>query len=184
MINLIPPAARASVVWEYWLRVVSVWLLLIGTGCLIVVVLLLPTYVLIRLQVNEMTTNVSAASDKIATYDVSASALITASAQAQVLLSNASTTPFSNYVTQFQTQSGTEVVLREMSFNRTTAGRGTIKLAGVATNRQSLVNFRDIIAADPAFVRVNLPISSLIKDKDLLFVLDITLATNTPTTKL
>lgn len=180
MINLIPPAARRSVVREYWLRAISVWLLLFGTGCLIVASLLLPTYVLIRLQVGELEQTAVAASEKVATYDVSASALVAANKQAQLLMGT-STTPFSTYLTQLEQFAGAGVVLRDIQFVRSKTGVGSITVAGTAATRQVLANFRDALEAEPAFSKVNLPISNLIKDRDLLFVIDITLATSTPT---
>lgn len=180
MINLIPPAARRSVMREYWFRAISVWLLLCGTGCIIIAVLLFPTYILIRMQVNQIDANMTASSDKVATFDVSSAELTLANTRAQVLTSISSSTPFSTYVDTIETLSGGEVTISQMVFARPQTG-GTIKLSGTAKTRQALAQFRDALEAETAFDAVDLPISNLIKERDLLFFMDITLATSTPT---
>ena len=181
MINLLPPAARKSVVREYWLRVSAVWLFLLGTGCLIVAVLLLPTYMLIHTQINTLDSQVSASTAKASTFDVSAAALIQASTDAAILTQGASSTPFSHYLKLIETLAGPDITLRDVTYVKTTES-GKLTLAGQAATRQSLANFRDALEADPVFQNVNLPISSLIKDRDLLFSLDITIATTTQLT--
>lgn len=178
MINLIPPAARKSVAREYWLRVISVWLFLFGTACLIVAVLCLPTYMLIHLQTMTLDEQLSLASEKNATFEVSASALLQANVQAEILTQSASTTPFSVYLTTIETIAGTAIILQDIALAETPQG-GTMKLSGTATTRQALANFRDALETHPAFAAVNLPISSLIKDQDLLFAMDVILATTT-----
>ena len=179
MINLIPPTARRSVAREYWLRTISIWLLLLGTGCLIVAVLLFPTYILIRMQVSLIDTNLTALSDKIATFDVSSAELTLANTRARTLTSVASTTPFSTYMSSVNQLAGGEIQITQIVFSRQ-ASDGKIKVSGIAKTRQALAQFRDRLEADQAFADVNLPISNLIKERDLLFVMDISLATSSP----
>ena len=181
MINLIPPAARRSIVREYWLRVVSVWLFLFGTGCLIVTVLLLPTYVLIHAQVATLSAQVVATSEKTATFDVSAAELIEASRLAALLSTTASTTHFSESLTALEQLAGAGITIRDVSFTRT-GGNGEFTIAGGATTRQNLATFRDALEAHPAFATVDLPISALIKDRDLLFSMKVTFASSTTLT--
>lgn len=179
MINLIPPTARRSVTIEYWLRAIAVWLLLLGTSCLILAILLFPTYILIRMQVSLLGTNLTASSDKIATFDVSSAELTLANNRARILTSVTSTTPFSVYMDTVNQLAGGEVEITQMTFSRPES-EGKIKLTGIAKNRQALAQFRDQLEANSAFANVNLPISNLIKERDLLFVMDINLATSTP----
>lgn len=50
-----------------------------------------------------------------------------------------------------------------------------LSIKGIATNRQSLVSFTDTLKKDPAFVSVDLPISNLVKDRDISFSISIKL---------
>lgn len=181
MINLIPPTARRSVIREYWLRVMSVWMFLIGTGCLIVAALLLPTYVQIWIQLNGLSELASASSDMVASYDISAQELIVASNQAKILNPPATSTPFSVYINNIETVSGSAVTLTAFTFVRPNIGETSISISGIARTRQDLANFRDSLSADTAYSRVELPISNLIKEKDLLFSMQLYLATSTST---
>lgn len=179
MINLIPPAGRARIVREYWIRVIAVWLFLFGTGCLLVAALLLPTYVLIHSQTSLLSQTVAVNIDKVTTFDVSVLKLTEATNLARLLTGEGTTTLTSWYLTNLETSAGTEVTIRSYDFDRPFLRGGTVTIAGVATTRQALANFRDQVASDPVFSAVNLPIGTLIKDRDVLFSMRITLATST-----
>jgi Tfp pilus assembly protein PilN len=180
MINLIPPVARKNLVREYWARVITVWMFLAGTASLIILLLLLPTYVLIGVQISALKQIVASSSEKSSSYDLSAAALLEANRQAQLLVGTPELTPFSAYSSQLESLASGGVVLKEERFSRKGDG-GTIQISGVASTRQSLADFRDSIEADDNFTNVDLPISSLIKDRDLLFSMQITISTSTVT---
>ena len=180
MINLIPPRARKSVMREYWIRVVSVWLFLLGTGCLIVAVLLLPTYMMVHGQIVTLDGEVSAKGKTATSYNESATALTEASVKAALLTSRASTTPFSHYLKTLESIAGADIEVRSVEYSNDGITNGRITLAGVAQTREALATFRDTLEAYPAFMAVVLPISALIKDRDLLFSMDITIASSTP----
>ena len=75
--------------------------------------------------------------------------------------------------------SGVDVSVRSFDVERPQLHGGTITIAGVATTRKSLADFRDIVSKDSAFSKTDLPIGNLIKDRDVLFSMKITLATST-----
>jgi hypothetical protein len=178
MINLIPPSAKKSITYEYWKRVIAVWFGLFSTAFIILTVFLLPTHILLRSEIEYLEETVSAGVDRVSNYDISATELITASTQARLLLDNqASNTP-SDLITVLLDYAGSNVALNNFQFVKLTT-TPTITLAGIADSRQDLAQFRDVVAADVRFANVDLPISNLIKDKDLLFSMEITLATST-----
>jgi Tfp pilus assembly protein PilN len=181
MINLIPPAARKSVVVEYWLRVVSVWLFLFGTGCMIVAVLLLPTYMIVRGQIAHLDGQVAATAEHATTFDEGAAELKKASTAAIMLTAGASTTPFSTYLKLLEQIAGDSVTLHSISYTNDQSGEKII-ISGMATTRVGLAAFRDALEAQPAFTDVVLPIESLIKDRDLPFSMTMSVAAQTNTT--
>jgi hypothetical protein len=178
MINLIPPSAKKSIIVEYWKRVIAVWLCLFSTAFVILAVFLLPTHIALRSQIKYLEQSVSASLDRVSNYDISATELVTASNQARVLLDNSASNTPSDLITVLIGHADDGVALHNFQFTKLTTAP-TIAVSGLANTREDLAKFRDAVTADTRFATVNLPISNLIKDKDLLFSMEITLATST-----
>lgn len=181
MINLIPPAAKKIMTRDYWARVGIVWVLLIGTACFIVTLLLIPTYVLIQIKTTLLNEEAKSATEKMASYDISATELQVANRQAQILLQEPPLVSYSTFMNDLEQAADLDVKITEFRFVRT-KNSGLINLSGIAKTRQSLADFRDVLEADVRFVKVDLPISNLIKDRDLLFSMSLIMATTTPST--
>jgi hypothetical protein len=179
MINLLPPNARRNVIREYWLRVATVWMFLLGTGCLIVAALLLPTYVQIQIQLNALSESMNASTETISSYDTLARELVVANDRSKILLNAASSTPFSVYVTNIEQLSGQAISINTYTFTRPKTGEATIAISGIARTRQELADFKDVLSSEGVYSRVDLPISNLIKEKDLLFSMQLFIATST-----
>lgn len=178
MINLIPPAAKKSITREYWKRTITVWLWLFCVAFIMLAVFLLPTYVMLLTEINNLSEEASVEVDAVATYDKSITELKKANAEALLLLGQKSTTTPSVLITKLVAYAGNGVTLNSFQLKSLNAG-GEISVSGLASSRQTLANFRDVVAADENFRSVNLPISNLIKDKDLLFTMTMELATTT-----
>jgi hypothetical protein len=97
---------------------------------------------------------------------------------ANLLLETDATSSPSELITVLKMAAGNRVSLNNFQFLKLDTSP-IITVAGVAATRQDLATFRDIITTDTRISNVNLPISNLIKDKDLLFSMEITLATST-----
>lgn len=174
MLNLIPPIAKRSVTKEYWTRAVTVIMFLLGTACLIVVSFLLPTYVLVANQLEGLEEQVAAKAASTASFDASAGALGTAMQQAGVLLlDTAVVTAPTELINVLTSLAGTAVTLSAISYS-VTDGSVTLTISGEAADRQTLASYRDAIEAHSYFLSADLPISSLVKDRDLLFTMTIT----------
>ena len=178
MINLIPPSAKKSITVEYWKRILAVWLFLFSFAFIIVSVFLLPTHIVLRTQISDLEASMSADVDRVSNYDTSATELIATSNLAKLLLENNATSSPSVLISALKLYAGANVALNNFQFTKLES-TPSITLAGMANTRQSLAAFRDAVTADTRFSTVNLPISNLIKDKDLLFSMEITLATST-----
>jgi hypothetical protein len=181
MINLIPPAARKSVIREYWLRVAAIWMFLIGTGLLLVSVLLLPTYMQILIQMGGITKTTDDTTARVASYDGLVAELALANTRAGVLTSNSTAEPLSVYIENIEAVSGSAVTINSYAYEMLATGEAKITLAGIAARRGDLASFRDTLSTDPQYRTVELPISNLIKERDLLFSIELTLASSTPT---
>lgn len=181
MINLIPPTAKRNITYTYWMRVITIWLFLLGTLSIMLTLLFLPTYVEIGNQVAALKQDVASSSAKTSSYDVSAAALLQANQQAQLVVDMPTTTTFFEYLSRLEQLAGVDVQIDTLQFDRHNPV-GTIQVSGVAHTRQGLADFRDAVVADPKFLKADLPISSLIKERDLPFSMHIIMATTTAST--
>lgn len=172
MINLIPTTARSKIVTEYWLRVVAVWMFLFGTGCLVVASLLLPTYMLLRGELTALRNEVIDNEARVASFSTSAKELAQAMERAQTLLA-VSGTPVTQFDARLNEIAGSAVAIESALFTLGTS-TVTITITGIAETRSALATFRDAVEASPEFANTVLPISSLIKDRDLDFTMTIT----------
>ena len=178
MINLIPPTAKKSIKREYIKRVLTVWLLLFSAGFAILAVFLLPTFVALRGEISALEETAEVGLARVSQFDISATELITANTQAKSLLDRATSSSPVEVINTLTEYAGTKVTLTNFQFiNLATLGKLTV--SGIASTRQDLALFRDAVGNDVRFSMVDLPISNLIKDKDLLFTMNISFSTST-----
>lgn len=175
MINLIPQSAKKQIVTEYWLRVLTIWLILLSVVAVIGVALMFPVYVLVKTQTDVYRESANAAIQKIAVFENVSADLVEASQQAKIVLDTNIEVPLSNYLSMFGTLETDTLVLSTFVVNRDKDGVGQVKLSGTAFNRQALADFRDQLLALEEVEKVDFPISNLAKDKDISFNMIVTL---------
>ncbi len=176
MINLIPPEAKKNITLEYWVRVGSVWALLLAFALACASFIFLPVYVLISSQVDAYTESANSASAKIASYENVTTGLVRASQEARTVMAGANFTPVSEYMSIINAAQGNNITITNVSMSRAEEGIAPIQLSGVALDRQSLAAFRDRLLNEEQFSAVELPIANLAKDKDISFSITITVA--------
>jgi p-aminobenzoyl-glutamate transporter AbgT len=82
MINLIPPDAQKEVRREYWIRVVSVWLVLVGVAFVALTIVQVPIYILLKNQLAAYQSDFASASDRQEQFSEAKTALERANAVA------------------------------------------------------------------------------------------------------
>ncbi len=174
MINLIPREAKKRIIIEYWVRVASVWFFSITAALVAGICILVPTYVLISLQIHATEGSSKAASEKVAGYEAATKELTKANQKAQILVGNNSYTPTTDYLRLISAHEGKGVMVSQVSLVRVKDGFGPITVSGQADNRQALREFRDSLLGEPTVAAVDLPISNLAKDRDIQFSLTVT----------
>ena len=175
MINLVPPQAKKKITLEYWTRVISIWFLTWSSALVLGIFVLVPTYVLIDLQVSSFSNSAASASQKIASMKDVSKSLNTANEQAKVLIDGLQFGLLSDTAKQFSKLENSELTLSQIIIGRNKDGIGPVTLSGQASNRQALATFRDQLLGLPQVENVDLPISNLAKDKDLQFNLTVTM---------
>lgn len=176
MINLIPPHARKQVKFEYWVRVVSVWVLLIATALLIVGFLLVPSYVLIQSQLAASERQYQEAVAGGASYAELEEEVAIANKNAAKLLSGGSTLLFTSILDELELVTDDTITLTSIDLKRTESNTvESMSVRGVADSRIDLVAYRDAIEAHNFFTSAELPIENLAKDKDVPFNITVVL---------
>lgn len=178
MINLIPNSAKRSIVKEYWMRVLSVWFLVWSIVLLMSAVAFLPAYVLISSQVKIYEQSALEASEKVATYENVSVALVQASQEAKVVIDEMAQHRLSSYLKRIEGLQGEGITVNDIRLSRLEQGVGPIIVQGLARDRQTLAAFRDRLQADPLVKEVELPISNLAQDRDIVFTLTVTTVTD------
>jgi hypothetical protein len=180
MINLLPAPAKKGILFEYWVRVASVWMIIWSVALIAGTSVLLPAYVLIDSQVQSYADSAAAASQKVANYESVSVSLVEASQQAKMIVDEESLPLFSSYINKFELLQGEGISISVINLIRTETGMAPITIGGVARDRQALASFRDRLLADEAVDAVELPISNLARDKEIAFSITVTLANQTP----
>lgn len=175
MANLIPPNAKRAVTIEYWLRVVTVWCVLIGFGFIAVALLRLPTFVLVQSQLQAFSSAYDEAVDKTSTFEDAQETIVAANELSRLLVDEESQTAFSEMVEILDDIGGTDVRINEFRFSTDAEGENGIVISGVAATRVALADFSKDIEAHPLYAEAELPISNLAKDRDIAFSINISL---------
>ncbi len=173
MANLIPPSAKKQVCVEYWVRVVSVWLFLVGTGLLVVAALNLPVYILIQSQLGTYTDKFNEANNQNSAFEKIESEIVESNEIAELLSGDRQTVSFVGLLKEFDVLASDAIDVTSFSFARDGTIIGTIHISGKAADRQSLVAFSEAIENHTLFESAEIPLSNLAKDRDIPFTITV-----------
>tara|TARA_B100000508_G_scaffold106241_1_gene84364 strand:- start:2831 stop:3373 length:543 start_codon:yes stop_codon:yes gene_type:complete len=173
MINLIPQAAKKSLLIEYWIRSVSVWAILWSLALIIGAAILLPPYVLISSQVSVYQESAAAASEKVENFKSVTVGLSRSNQEASMVMNMRHDTLLSDYIKLFENLEGSAIEITNITLNKNDSGIGPVSIIGVADDRQNLAAFRDRLLAEEQVEKVDLPISNLAQDRDIRFTITV-----------
>ena len=174
MINLIPPSAQKQVKHEYWIRVVTVWMLLAGISFVMCAFFLIPAYVLVQNQLDNYSTQFAEADTNNKSLKASETAIIEANAISGLLTQSESIVSFSSIIDEIEKSKNANILLFNFSVTRTGTIFTSITISGTASSRATLSAFKEALDSNILFEKVELPLSSLAKDKDIPFTITIT----------
>ncbi len=173
MINLIPPTAQAQVTKEYWIRVISVWLFLVGTAIFLVTILNMPSYVLVHTQLDTYLLEFTNATINKESFTAAEAAIVRTNTIATLLVKPQGGMSFTEVVSQLEKSKSTGIIIFDFAITKAKDVIATITITGQADSREALSTFRDTLDANPSFGKVTLPLSSLAKDKEIPFTITI-----------
>ncbi len=173
MINLIPPSAKKQVRKEYWVRVFSVWMMLVASSFVIVAFLHMPTYVLIKSQLAVFANEFTEASVQNEAFKEAEATVVQSNQIATLLASDEKVTLFTTLIEVLETLAGSKVTINSFIFQRDNNTISPITISGQAYSRQSLVAFSEAIKTNKLFESAEIPLSNLAKDRDIPFTISV-----------
>ena len=174
MANLIPPDAKKAIIYEYWIRVFTVWFVMIGLAFIVVSLLKAPTFVLVQSQLNSFSGAYDGAREKEEAFTEAQQTIVDANDLSVLLTEFSTTIESSELIKILDDLAGSDVRISDFSFKRSADVLDSITVTGLADTRVSLAGFSDNIESHPLFDNAELPISNLAKDKDITFNIEIT----------
>lgn len=177
MVNLIPPSAKKSVIVEYWLRVLTVWALILTVIAILFAITFLPVYVSVDTKIDAYQESAALASQKIASFESASKDLARSTQQAQLLLSSRNETSLSKIINLFDSLEISGIEFSQVNVSKVAGGGlAPVTLSGNARDRQALADFRDRLLAQDSIKAVDFPISNLAKDRDITFSITVTMS--------
>lgn len=175
MINLIPQSAKSSITREYWTRVFTVWLFILGGVTFIITALLIPVLVLVNTQISAYEETAKAALSEVNKYDLSSTALVRASQDAAKIIRMQDAPRFTEYITLFESLQNDAITIERFEFTKQGDALSPVSISGKAETRQALADFREALLEHDRIDTVILPISNLAQDKDINFAITVTM---------
>lgn len=173
MVNLISPKQRAKLEHLYVLRLATLLGLTVAAVAVFVAVLLLPSYLLIRAEV-----------DQAAEYVAAAQAIASERAKGQSpetlqrfqesvsLLTDAGRPPATNRVLELATQDVPKgIAISSISIAYSEKRDAHVTLSGTARTRAELIAYSNLLKRTPELTNVTVPVSDLVADVDSTFTL-------------
>lgn len=177
MVNLIPAKAKRNVAIEYWLRVLTVWALIMSVVSILFALTMLPVYVSVDTKIDAYAESAAIASQKIASFDAVSTELTRATEQARLVISSTDELSLSKVIDLFDALETGGVEYTQVSISKAPGGGlEPVTLVGNAENRQALADFRDRLLAQEEIETVDFPIENLAKDRDITFAITVTMS--------
>lgn len=173
MANLIPPDAKHAIIIGYWLRVITVWFVLVGCALFAVAALKTPTFVLVQSQLRTFSDQYEGARQNEETFIQVQQALNAANRLSGLLAENKEEIQLSIVINQLDTMAGDDVRISNFQLQKTEAVLNKITINGLANTRTALADFSKNVEAHPAFTEAEVPIANLAKDKDISFSIEV-----------
>ncbi|MBK5215421.1 MAG: pilus assembly protein PilM [Candidatus Pacebacteria bacterium] len=178
VINILPEFGKKLIRREYWMRFsVAVLNMLIIAG-LVSTLLLFPPYFLSKSKEVLVQDRLETLNKENPELDTNNIDKITSdiNSKLKILNSNEVSYQVNDKVFSNILSSRTEgVTFSQLLFTKKTADSAGLEIHGVATNRDSLRNFKTVLENNLNFSEVNLPISNFLEKTNLIFTISITI---------
>lgn len=174
--NLLPEERIRSLRYVYFTRLAVVAVVLLSGVILVHGVLLLPSYLYVRNQVEERTASLAVLTTTLAgSEEKEISTRVAALGEDSAHLARLSSVPKASAAVRAITalpRSG--IRLTGFSFTPKTGAETIMSVSGVATTREALRTFEQSLANQPFITSADLPISAYAKESNISFTISLT----------
>lgn len=173
MINLIPKKEKKDVLMEYRLRLGVVATLAVASLVISNLILLAPSYFLAASKYNSISAQLAAIESKqgavVQVKDANAY-IKSINKKIDIFMQKGVAVPASppQVILSILNIKGAEIKIQGFTYDGG-VGQGRLVITGNAANRDSLAGFVEKLKSDPAFAKVDLPISSYVKSTNIDF---------------
>lgn len=173
MINLIPNQEKKKMARDFYIKLVAVFYLVLGSAVFIASTSILPPYFLSSVNKNAVNDRLKLQSNvpvpvvgedtlnKVKEIDKKL-ILLEGLQGKQFLVSE-------KVINKIISLKSPEIRISRISYRSLGENGRTIILDGIANNRKSLLSFNQALKDDASFKEVNLPISNFVKESDIIF---------------
>jgi hypothetical protein len=176
MLKLLLREDRYNLKKEFLFRFLNILLIFVIIGIIITGVLLTAPYVLVKLQKNVVEDQLTTLQNSDNSIQKTELRNITRDLRNEFEIFKQPTAKYSNFINEILLEKPEDIRIRtfnlEQSVERIEGEDKSvirIELRGQADSRTSLVNYSDSLKANTNFYWVNLPLSNLVKDSNVIF---------------
>jgi hypothetical protein len=176
--NLLPTESKRAFRRSYFLRLTTIVLLFLALLGLINALLLLPTYLYARDEVNSESVQLNRLTKSLATSEEQEAQTELSNLQSEATyLEQLSATPTASAVIQALLavpHQGISLNGFIFTTSAVASSPNTMQISGVAGTREELLNYDQSLSALPFVTNANLPISDYASDSDIPFTITLT----------
>lgn len=177
MINLIPKQEKKKMLMDFYIRVLSLFFVMLGTSFLFASVLLLPSYFVSYVEENFISSKLKIQeSEPIPQPNQNTLATIKDLKFKLNLIENIKNNKniFSQrIINEILLEKTPNIKITEIFYQKDKNKGETINISGIAPNREVLLSFRRALEDNVAFSKVDLPVSNFVKGTDIKFNLSL-----------
>lgn len=178
MINLIPNEDKKQMSRDFYLRLVTLFFVMLSMSLLTASVLILPSYFLSYVEKNTINANLELQKNKLVPLPDQDTLMTVKDLKNELdLVENAKKNQgvFSQKVmNEIISKKTPGIKITGIFYQNDSKTGGRVNISGRASNREILLSFRLALENDAAFSKVDLPISNFVKGSDIEFNLSLT----------
>ena len=187
VINVLPDKEKRILRKEYWMRFFTMLLNLIALASVVATLLLFPSYFLSQSKENLVENKLEVFNKENPNLTNSNMDKITSDINSKLEILDKAETSYQindKVLNNILSSRTSGITFSQILFNKKviktskvakTENLPVLEIHGIATNRDSLRNFKTVLDNNPNFAEVNLPISNFLEKSDLIFIISITM---------
>ncbi len=179
MFNLLPENLKDKIKKDYKLRKITVILIFFVCVLFSALIFLLPSWLVSYYNEKEVVLDHKQMQDNLSDLNISSvlSTIKTINTKLNIINSNLDYPKILPYLNTILSKKTNSIHINNFTYNYAEDKTTEVTLGGVASTRESLVSFVKTLEESKSFSEVNLPISNLAKDKNIIFSIKMKIST-------